>query len=215
MTLQSKLWWLVKPDEIRPQKGIVVVDAVKRVAEAFKFAGVPMSLPGPNDGYTFREGGIPTADGPVAIREFTIFTDGISVEVYSSTNDLQLVLNQILDLMWELGFSEPVTPPKYMIQSMITFETDANLNNLAAAFDPITKAISEVTGAEAPHELKTIEYTVDSNIVPPLGSKVFRLERRANEPFSSNRWFSFTNATTDDHIKILELIERTMKEAAN
>jgi hypothetical protein len=207
LTLQSKLWWLVKPDEIRPKKGIVLVDAVKRVVETFKFAAAPTSLPGPNDGFTFREGGISTANGPVAIEELSIFPDGISVQVYSSTEDLQLALDQILSLMQKLGFSEPITPPKYVLQSMITFEAEADLNKLASAFDPITKAIGEVTGAEAPHELKVIEYTVDPKVVPPLGSKVFRLERRTNEPFSLNRWFSFANATTDDHIKILEMVE--------
>jgi hypothetical protein len=60
-----------------------------------------------------------------------------------------------------------------------------------------------------------IEYTVDPTSVPPLGSKVFRLERRANEPYSSNRWFSLANAKTEDHVKILGLIESGAKEAAN
>lgn len=213
LTVQSKLWWLVRADEIRPKKGIVIVDAVRRVAETFKFAGSPTSLPGPSDGYVFREGGISTANGPVAIQELTIFTDGISLAVYSSTDDLDLALNRILSLMWEMGYAEPITPPKYILQSMITFEADANFNGLMPSFDPVAKAIAKVTGAEVPHELKTIEYTVDPTIVPPLGSKVFRLERRNGEPFSLNRWFSFANATTADHISILELIERTAKGA--
>jgi len=51
--------------------------------------------------------------------------------------------------------------------------------------------------------------------VPQLESKVFRIERRANEPFELNRWFSFANATTRDHTRVLELIERTAKEVAN
>ncbi len=160
-------------------------------------------------------GGITTDTGPVAIQEFTIFNDGISLQVYSSTDDLFLTLDRVLELMGSIGLSEPITPPKLLIQSMITFETEANLNNLATAFDPLTKAIAEITGAAAPHELKTIEYTVDPKAVPQLESKVFRIERRANEPFELNRWFSFANATTRDHTRVLELIERTAKEVAN
>jgi hypothetical protein len=211
-TFQSKVWWLVKPDEIRPKKGFVVVDAVKLVAETFKFAGVPTSLPSPNDGYVFRAGGIVTDSGPVALHEFSIFNDGISVEVYSTTDDVFMALEQILNLMWSMGFSEPITSPKYMVQSMITFETDADLNKLATAFDPLTKAIAEITGAQAPHELRTIEYTVDPTSVPQLESRVFRLERRVNDPYSMHRWFSFANAKTRDHLRVLELIEQTARE---
>lgn len=212
LTFQSKVWWLVKSDEIRPRRGIVVLDAVRRVADTFKFAAVPTSLPGPGEGYIFREGGIETDGGPVAISEFSIFNDGISVEVYSTTDDVVVVLERILDLMWSMGFSEPITPPKYMIQSMIAFETDADLNMLASAFDPLTKAIAEITGAQAPHELRAIEYTVDPKSVPQLESRVFRLERRLNDLYSLNRWFSFANAKTHDHIRVLELIERTARE---
>jgi hypothetical protein len=215
LTLESKLWWLAKADEIRPKKGIVVVEAVRQVVEAFKFAQAPTSLPGPSDGYVFREGGITTDNGPVAIQEFSIFNDGISIHVYSSTDDLFLTLDKVLNLMWSMGFCEPTTAPKVVVQSIISFETDANFNKLAVAFDPLTKAIAEITGAIAPHELKTLEYTVDPKAVPQLGSKVFRLERRANEPFDLNRWYSFANATTGDHTRVLELMERTAMGSAN
>jgi hypothetical protein len=191
------------------------MDAVKSVMETFKFAAGPPGLPGPNDGYVFKQGGASLSSGSTAVLEFTVFNDGITLEIMSSTNDLEEALSQFLELMWKLGFERPVTPPQIVLQSMITCEMTSDVGSLIPSFEPIAKAIAKATGAEAPHELKTIEYTVDPKIVPPLGSKVFRLDRRINEPFSSNRWFSFANATTDDHVGILELIEQKAKEAAN
>jgi hypothetical protein len=67
-----------------------------------------------------------------------------------------------------------------------------------------------------PHEFKAIEFSGDAKIASPFGAKVFRLERRQNEPFSLNRWYSFANGNTADHIGvIIELEELARKEAAN
>lgn len=215
LTLASKVWWLAKSDELRAKKGLVVMDAVKLIMEKFKFAAAPPGLPGPGEGYVFRQGGVYLPGGAVGVPEFTVFTDGISLEIQSSTDDLLLALDEFLAVMWEMGLSKPITPPTVVLQSMITFDAEADLQRLLPAFDPIAKALAAVTGAQAPHQFKTIEYVVDPKIVPPLGSKVFRLERRDNEPFSLNRWFSFCNSTTADHTGILERIEKGAKTAAN
>lgn len=191
------------------------MDAVKSVMEAFVFAVGPPGLPGPTEGYVFKQGGVSLTGGRTEVREFTVFNDGLTLEIMSSTSDLEEALLQFLEMMWKLGFEKPVTEPRIVLQSMITCEMTSDVETLIPSFDPIASAIEKATGADAPHRLKSIEYTVDPKIVPPLGSKVFRLDRRANEPYSANRWFSFANATTADHVRILELIERNAKEAAN
>lgn len=187
------------------------MDAVRSVMETFQFAASPPGLPGPADGYTFKEGGVSLKAGRTEVREFTVFNDGITLEVMSSTSDLLEALDQFLEVVWKIGFERPVTEPRIVLQSMITCEMIADVGVLIPAFNPIADAIAKATGAEAPHELKSIEYTVDPSAVPPLGSKVFRLDRRINEPYKLNRWFSFANATSDEHVRILELIEQMAK----
>src|SRR5579872_1913985 len=106
----SKLWWLIKADEVRPVSGIPVVQAIKRFVERFEFAQAPTSMPGPNDGYKLQEGRIVIGGRTVAIKELTIYSDGISLEVYSNTDDNLACLDAVRDLGRELGLRDPQTP---------------------------------------------------------------------------------------------------------
>ncbi len=211
LTISSKVWWLAKADELRPKKGAPIVDWVRRVVEAFRFAQAPVALPPPTEGMPFKEGAISTPDGVAAIRELTLYNDGLSVEMHSSSDDALIAVSAILTLLSELGMNEPITPPRFVFQSMLTFETESDLNRLAALYDPISAAIKQATGSELPHLLRTIEYTVDPKVAPPFGSKVFRLERRNDEPYAAGRWFSFANATTQAHIELLGTVENLAK----
>lgn len=214
VSTDSKLWWLSVADEIRPLKGLPVVDAVGKFGEAFKFAARPTALPGPTDGYHFSEGSITVDDGSnIAIKEVAIFNDGLSVEVYSNTDDLLATLDKVLEVVRGIGFRVPTTQPRIVFNSFITVDLDGNMNRIINRYDPLSQLMSEVFGVETRPDAKVIEFGVDPKLGTPLNSTSFRLERRMNTEYSINRYFSYANATTKDHLRLLEAVEAGLAPA--
>lgn len=207
LTTDSKLWWLAVADEIRPQRGMSVVDSVRRFAETFQFASQPATFPGPNDGYRFQEGSVLIGESRVAIKEITIFNDGVSVEVYSNTDDLMATLDRVLEVLRWFGFRNPTTSPTLLYNSLISVQMDGSMNHLVTCYDPLARLMSEVFGVSGPCDARAIEFSMDPKLGPPLNPTVFRLERRSNVEYSENRYFSVANTTTANHIRLLREVE--------
>jgi hypothetical protein len=212
LTLNSKLWWLAKADEIRATAGTPAVHAIKAVVEAFEFAQAPTGLPGQNDGYHFLEGRFVHNGQTIAIKEIVIFGDGISIEIYSDTETNLALLRKFLELLETLGLRKPTTPPMVILQSMIVVEFPTAINKLAGHYEDISAVINKEIGIEGQHQLRVIEFGIDPVTLPkrlaPFNPTIFRLERRANEEYDKNRFYSFANTHTENHLHILQKVEQ-------
>jgi hypothetical protein len=210
--VSSKLWWLATGDEIRAATGTPVVQAIKTVVQAFEFAQAPTGLPPPNDGYHFQEGRFLCKEKSVAIKDLGIFNDGISIEIYSDTETNLAFLDQVIQLFETLGMQRPTTPPRIILQSMIVLEFPGPINKLAAHYDELSTLIGKEIGIEGQQQLRVIEFAIDPAVLPRkvalLNPTVFRLERRVNEEYDKNRFYSFANTHTENHIHILDRVDR-------
>jgi hypothetical protein len=207
---ESKLWWLVVADEVRPTKGLPIVDAVRTFAQTFQFVAVPTGLPGSSEGYRFTEGRVVLeTGGTVAIKEATIFPDGVSVEVYSHTDDLLLVLEKILEALRGIGFREPVAPPRFLFNSVLSVDLDASINGFVRGFAEFSALLNEVLGVKN-CEAQGLFFSADPKNAQPLRPSNFRLERRAGSEYAANRYFSFANTSTANHLRLVEAAERLM-----
>jgi hypothetical protein len=211
LSADSKIWWLVKADEVRAVTGIPIVQIVRRLVERFEFAQAPTSLPGPNDGYRFQEGRF-VADGrSIAIKDLTIFSDGISIELLSNTEDNLRLLDVVREIGEEMGLRKPITPPIHILQSMIVVDFPHSIDKLATNFAFVSKLINEKIGIEGQHHLRAIEFNIDPSTLPlrlaPFNPTVFRLERRVSTDYATNRFFSFANTHTENHLHILSQLE--------
>lgn len=211
LSTDSKLWWIVKADEVRAPTGTPIVHFIRRFVERFEFAQAPTGLPGPNDGYKLQEGRFVIGDRSIAIKEMTIFSDGISIELYSSTEDNLRLLDVVIQMGDEMGLRKPITPPIFLFQSMIVVDFPHSINKLAANFESVSKLINEKIGIEGEHQLRVIEFNIDPSTLPrrivPFSPTTFRLERRVGVDYTANRFFSFANTHTENHLHILGQIE--------
>jgi hypothetical protein len=99
----------------------------------------------------------------------------------------------------ELGMQEPTTQPALIFQSWINFDSEGDLNKSLGVQSELSKAMADALDTKFQMELHNIEFSVDQNSTSGGRSKVFRIERRGNEPYDLNRWHSFANATTKKH----------------
>jgi len=211
LSADSKVWWLVKADEVRAVSGIPIADAVKRFVVAFEFAQAPTRIPGPNEGYSFQEGRFAIDGQNFAIKELTLFSDGISVEAYTSTDNNLRCLEAAIRLGEEMGLRRPITAPIFLLQSMIVVDYEHAIDKLVFDFDVVSQLINTKIGVQGQHQLRVIEFAIDADTLPrplaPFNPTTFRIERRVNTPYSKNRFFSFANTSTENHLFILEQFE--------
>jgi hypothetical protein len=210
-SVESKIWWLIRADEVRAIGGIPIVRTVQRLVQQFEFAQAPTSLPGPNDGLKFQEGRFAINDRAVAIKEMIIFNDGVSIELYSTTEDNFRCLEVVLQVGTELGLRPPQTAPNVLLQSMIVVDFKASIDKIIGGFDDVSRLINENIGIEGKHHLRGFEFNIDPTTLPaklaPFNPTVFRIERRLQVEYAANRYFSFANANTANHLVILEKLE--------
>src|SRR5262245_22198334 len=213
---EAKIWWLAKADEIRPAKGVAVIDAIRKIMERFQFAAAPTNLPGASEGFKFQEGKLVFRESTIVIKELTIFNDGLSVDVYSSTEDARLVIDQVLMTCGELGLREPITPPFILLNSLLVVDFPTALNKLVADFDKLSKIIASNIDIARREDLRVIEFQMDPSLLPRelanLNPTAFRLERRVNTEYGQNRFFSFAHTDTEKHLNILRQIEDLISE---
>jgi hypothetical protein len=78
--------------------------------------------------------------------------------------------------------------------------------------------LDEKIGVDGKHQLRAIDFAIDPGTLPRrlanLNPIVFRIERRRDAEYSLNRFFSLANATTSNHLVILEKLERLASSQA-
>ena len=218
LTIESKVWWIARPEEIRSQRGVPIVDAIRKITETFQFLKYPTGFPEASGGYHFQEGKIVIEDRVVTIKAMTIYNDGFSVEVYSGTDDGMIVLEKMLDVGESLGMRRPIAAPTLYFNSYIVLDLDNSINKMLVNYDRISRLLGDAMGIEGKHDLRTIEFSVDpKGLVKEWGQlnpTVFQLERRTGVDYSQDRFFSAAHTETKNHLRILEGIERLLASGA-
>ena len=84
------------------------------------------------------------------------------------------------------------------------FRKDTEFLNL------ITRHISKQTGKDLPIHIARLDFGFDPGEVAGLRPANFLLERRITVPYTENRFISEAPLATDDHIALLESLERLL-----
>ena len=124
---------------------------------------------------------------------------------------IEAILAEVVIAQGPMGLREPQTPPNMVLQSMIVVDYEGSIDKLAGHFDVVSGLLDEKISIEGHHQLRAIEFAIDPATLPRriahLNPTVFRLERRLNTEYSSNRFYSFANTFTENHLSILEKLE--------
>lgn len=158
--------------------------------------------------------------GDVTIEVLKIYNTGLQVDTRASTADSERILEEAL--AWatselNLQFNPRMVSRKAYV-SDLTFYSDAPL--LAGDYSPVSKltqmaqrAFSEISQDNTPWEPTIL--TINSDQMPrkPLHAP-FTIQRRSENAFSGNKYFSEAPLQTDVHIALLEQYERDVIAAS-
>jgi hypothetical protein len=149
------------------------------------------------------------------ISEFTIYTDGVVI-TSPTTEQSEIFWDDISSWMiTENGFRSFAEIPVRRFVSQLVVDFNKPLERLIKPFQELAQIISERLGPiyeqKIPLGFSRIDLEYDkisdkSSVIVPK----FIIERRQNVPFNKERYYCSAPVRTNEHIAILEKIERDL-----
>jgi hypothetical protein len=212
---QGRVIDLVPLEEIRPNFGIYLPEFITSITERYGFVSWPKDLSAAiSDGAKFQHGHFMVDGTQVIIKELGVYSDGITVDTFS-THMSDLVLDDLLN--WskdKFALRERTTPArrKYLNVAIIEFErnVERGLGKLSAIGNLLAEYLRSAYGWDYEYNVHRIAFSVDPLGIPQLRNTQFFIERRLQSPYSENRYYSGAPMQTEEHLRLLETIEREL-----
>jgi hypothetical protein len=205
---------LVVPEEVRPAAGIDIAEAIRLVGERYAFLERPTLEDASNKGLVFRRGQLVARDRKIVINSLGIYNDGVTAETFA-TKDADIIIDDVL--LWAkevLRYRDPITKIKRKYDSSVVVEFDEDIDEHLKILVEIRKAMGDALqkayGIPVAINLARIGFAADVRPSRDLPRSQFTIERRAEQPYSANRFFSVAPLGADEHIAVLETFERQM-----
>jgi hypothetical protein len=186
------------------------------LTKRFGFAKFPQKLEDfdASKGITFEHGYL---DG-ATVERFVVYQNGLQVDTRADTDVSDKILLGILDIASsELGYTyrpEMITHKAYV--SQFTFHSDAALLSFSPFVNRVSEDVSKIVSvnmkSSATFRPSAIQISVDPhNQKYPIAP--FSIERRAQTPFSENKYFSSAPLPTKIHISLVTEYEETVSSS--
>jgi hypothetical protein len=197
---------------LRPSKGnsLYGINLVRAFEERYGFLESPKTVADfdVSKGITFLHGFF---EDKVVIEKAMLYNNGILIETKSTTDDC---INIIADIVvWanqnaSFIFEEDHSSPK-MYLSHFEVEAGVNLQRISDKFQLLSDEINRymISYGEVGRDYKfsSLAFQLDPTSASPMP---YKFERRAHQPFGSNLYFSSAPLKTEDHLALLNSLER-------
>lgn len=213
----SRVLGFVELVDLSPKGTVFFPDLITGLVEAFRFQKFPRTFEemDENKGISFWEG---TWSG-VSVSQLTIYNNAILLDTRAGTNESKRILLE--GLQWaaeKFGLSYHqgmIRRWRYISDLTVTSEVSLLVTNpaLTNLCDAMGEHISEIIGE--PYAFSPVRSTFDFDRHPrTVAMAAFDIQRRADTPFSENKYFSEAPLPTDVHFQLLERYEADLVAAA-
>jgi hypothetical protein len=196
----------------KPSGQLYLPVAAATLTERYKFSGVPRSyqeLSG--ERIDFKHGEFQGS----ALETLEIYSDGIVLKSRSNTDFLDAFFDDFCKFLAnDLGLSLIRTHSIHRLyESILLVEVDPDvalkpLQQIAELGRMIEGFLKENSGLEVSYEPFGWSLATDQTRIPALKPSVFKIERRLGADYSTNQFVTGAPLKTDQHLKLLERLEK-------
>jgi hypothetical protein len=214
----GRILQLIVMEEIRPSSGLYLPYLFDKLVERYAFVARPLNIPDAvANGAKFNHGRLQTHNRTVIVSEIGVYHDGIIVDSLN-TDDAEFIMQDLLEWARTTFAFRPiltVIPRRFTSSVTVQFDEpiEPKLRGLSAITKYMAAAFKESYGDDIDVSLLRIALNADPLTVPPLRNTQFLIERRIQRPYSENRYHCIAPLRTEDHIALLENIERALLDA--
>jgi hypothetical protein len=222
-TIQGSAALRYSPDETSPDTAVLMRDLVEFVGKTYNFSLTPELQPGLilNPMFIFQGGELMHADVKIPITQITLVVGGLVVTA-KDTDFADTVADDVVKrLDNDLGYkiARNIRTKYYqshLVAEMIDFGERIGIFNRAEEI--LNK---EMPRPEKRFDIKRLSFGGGDLQLQQLFSQFqiddlpngdFTIERRAGEPYSSNRFYCTAPMRTEEHVRVLGLIETAMRD---
>lgn len=203
-------------EEVRPVHGVSTRHLVTAICDRFKFQVKPDFPVAADTVIKFAEGSTVIEKTLIAIQKMDLYSDGYAIDC-ANTDDAKLVSDEVFK--WakeELGYGDFIREPKVIFLSQIVVEFDPDIGSLFGRWEKIQSLLNQAIQVrykvDKSVEATRMQWRCDPHLV--LNANLvsdFTIERKALEPYSSNRWFCSGPLPTQDLADLLASLEGLAK----
>ena len=206
----------VETNDLDPRGSVFYPKFIPQIVERYQFQKYPRSFEELDEtkGIEFLSG----FAGRVAIQKFTIFSNILVLETRSNTTDSRTILEEMAE--WGTAtfglrpLSESVRQWAYVSDVSFTTEFDIlSTSPLERLAQKVGHAVSEIWKEPVRYH-SLIAGVGHDPMARKNGIAGFTIARRAETPFSDNKYYSEAPLPTDLHIRLLEEYELDVRRSA-
>ena len=191
-------------------------EAIVKIQQRYEFLKAPDPAMSREEatkaGYKFGTGQISLNGKKSIVVEFAIYTDGIVADARNSEIAETFLEDVIKFMQSEFEFRQFTTEPRRFFWNQLVVEFEAPLEKLFPSLDTISGALSRYLSLDQAMSIGRLDLQTEKGAVAGTGpSPKFILERRIGIPFKRERYYSSAPTRTDEHVAVLEEIERTIR----
>ncbi|HWS90020.1 MAG TPA: hypothetical protein VN282_23830 [Pyrinomonadaceae bacterium] len=214
--LQARTVAFLEVDELFTRHHILGPEFTPKVAERYGFLKVPEKL----EDFLDEQKGIQFAFGRwegTVINQLALYAHGIAVETAASTDISEKILHDMLK--WgantlNINYHQDMIKRRAYVSGLL-FSTEVSLNalhpKLRGVGERLSTSVANSLGHVFPYEVTGVFFGYDTTHTKP-NAPIFTIERRADVPFSENKYFSTAPLPTDEHLRLLKDFEAALKE---
>jgi hypothetical protein len=208
--LLARVIGFVEMNDLNPRGKVRLPIVAELIKDRFGFAKFPQKVEEFDEqkGVEFIEGSFED----IGVDKLTIWFNGVGIDVRSSTEDARKILEKSLEwLKKDAGLTySPEMIKRWAYVSQITFTSEVNFDLVNPAVTKLGKnlsaAVSRIQGGEFEFHSNWLGWNFDrTGRQFPISD--FSIQRRADTPYSENKYFSNAPLPTEEHIKLVEQFE--------
>jgi hypothetical protein len=207
--ISARSIWLGNLLDLNP-RGKSLFSVLPMLHESYKFRKLPSveEMIDSLKGVKFIDGDFQTKNGELIEVSLTVYNDGLMAETRSSTRDTDDFLDELLKNICGIfnlpDHNQAIKERLYLSQLFVT--TNKSLELINPKLKNISKHLSDVYSY--PYELGGISFWSDQTSKKP--NPQFTFERAVNVPFSQKRYFTSAGLHTDEHLDLLDKLEKAL-----
>jgi hypothetical protein len=205
-------------EEVRPPHGESFALLARSLVDRYHFLIPPdppkreQTAPIP-----FREGFAVVDDQPIALSKLEIYSDGFAVDCLNTDDAGKVAEDLIKWCQSTLGYRDFFRPPQKVFGCQIVVEFEREIGEILKKFGKLQSALSgpiqERYGVNSLVGLQRIEWKCDPHTT--VNASIFTdyvIERRAGEPYTSNRFFCSAPLPTSEAVSVFEMVEKSFAD---
>jgi len=202
----------VPGDSVAPLEGAVIKDVIEAIGRKYEFATKPpLQLAAQGQLAVFQGGALKADDRRIGIIQLALLANG-DIAMAQTTEQADLIVSDLINFLEEtFGFRYKSAEKERLHMSNVVVQFEKEAGQAFDRFAAMENLLND--GKEPRFQFKRLGFgqgditAANALSVESLQNADFAIERRAGEPYSSNRFFCSAPMQTREHLAILEKFE--------